>query len=795
MNQRIRRVAPNGTITTFAGTGTFGSEGDGGLASAASLAAPQGIAFDAVGNLYIQEGGLQRHVRRITPDGVIHLFAGGRDLSETRSSVAALLDTPKQVAIDNAGNLYIADSLNHVVRQVSPDGRERTAVGDGAPSGQFFIGDGGPAMAAHLRLPSGVALDSAGGLLITDSGTIRRVGSDGIISTIAGTNQGAPQIQDGPALSRFIPAESLAPSSSGDLYFIDDYFIDSSTPRRVRKLTPDGMVVTVAADASLPSGLSTDGSGNLYVADSGSNRVRRVSPDGTSSTFAGDGADIDGGDGNPALMSEISHPNAVANDLAGNLYIASSNGRVRLVTPDGLMHTIAGLGTDPYGIDTFSGDGGLALAARVNPSNLATDTSGNVYVTDGDRIRRLTPSHVVYYANLDNSLEGGSGATGVGTFVLNDAHTQVVATLTHNVSSPTAAHIHLGVPGSGGPILFTFGAATSSLAAIWNLRAADVADFLAGKLYVDVHSAAFPDGDIGGQIVPLPRVYVTNNGANTVSVVNRNNNTVIDSIPVGKSPYGVTATADGRVYVADFGESSVSVIDSTTDQVARTITVGMNPVAIAATPNGSTVYVTNNGSSTLSVIDGLTGTVKASVTVGFYPIGVALSPNGSRVYVANQGSQSVSVIDTSKNAVIATVGLADKPWGLAMAPDGSNLYVTMDSGEVARIVTATNTGADSIGVGLHAVGIAITPDGTTVLVASNIATNAISVIDTGTNSVVKTISLDGGNPQMISITPDGSRAYVSSSNAARVWAIDIASRKIVGTVNVEGQANGVAVAP
>ena len=220
-------------ITTFAGS-TPGFSGDTGQATAAQLILPSGIAFDAAGNAYIADGGNQR-VRKVDPAGVITTFAGTGlpgFTGDTGQATAAQLSTPAGVAVDAAGNVYIADSFNHRVRKVDPTGVITTFAGTGAAG---FSGDTAQATAAQLSLPRGVSVDGAGNVYIADTGNhrVRRVDPTGVITTVAGTG---------------------IPGFSGDT----------------------GQANLAQVNLTTFAGVASDSAGNVYIADRNNNRVRRV---------------------------------------------------------------------------------------------------------------------------------------------------------------------------------------------------------------------------------------------------------------------------------------------------------------------------------------------------------------------------------------------------------------------------------------------------------------------------------------------------------------------------------------
>ena len=413
-DHRIRKVTPGGTISTYAGSGNFGFSGDGGPATAAELNFPRDVALDPAGNLYIADSGNSR-IRKVSPGGTISTYAGSgsRGFSgDGGPAAAAQLNNPVGMALDPAGNLYIADITNNRIRKVTSGGTISTYAG----SGSFgFSGDGGPATDAQLSVPVGVALDPAGNLYIADhdNGRIRKVTSGGTISTYAGSGSRGLSGDGGPATAaQLYSPHGVALDTAGNLYIADS--------NRIRKVTPGGTISTyagtgtgpfsgdggpaTAAQLSSPAGVALDLTGNLYIADDGNYRIRKVTPGGTISTYAGGGSSNFSGDGGPATAAQLNVPVGVALDPAGNLYIADQgNSRIRKVTPGGTISTYAG--TDTPG---FSGDGGPATAAQLNvPVGVAVDPAGNLYIADSgsSRIRKVGPGGTI------STYAGGGGGT------------------------------------------------------------------------------------------------------------------------------------------------------------------------------------------------------------------------------------------------------------------------------------------------------------------------------------------------------------------------------------------------
>jgi sugar lactone lactonase YvrE/predicted esterase len=324
------------TRAAFAGSGRAGFSGDGGEAATARFLFPEGLALDGDGGLFIADTGNQR-IRRIGADGVIRTVAGQAASSAFQSpdkegiaAIRAHLMFPGSVTVDRQGNLFLADTLDRLVRKVTPAGVITTVAGRKPVDTTIgFSGDGGPGVGAQLSFPTGLAIDRTGRLFIADSENhrVRMVDLDGTISTAAGT--GAP-----------------------------GYLGDNGPARE--------------AGLNEPWGLACDANGNLFVADASNHRVRKVAPDGTITTVAGTGTAGFSGDEGPATAAQISHPLGLAVDSAGNLFIVDQrNYRVRRVAADGTITTVFG-----------GSEGGATASLRDYPSGVAVDRSGSLLITD-----------------------------------------------------------------------------------------------------------------------------------------------------------------------------------------------------------------------------------------------------------------------------------------------------------------------------------------------------------------------------------------------------------------------------
>ena len=391
-NHRILKIDSTGTITTFAGTEERGFGGDGGPAVQAQLRYPTGVAVDGAGNLYIADQNNHR-IRKIDSTGTVTTVVGTGESGfggDNGAATAGQLSYPSGVAVDNAGNLYIADSGNHRIRRVDSTGTITTVVGTGKSG---FGGNGGPAVQAQLSYPAGVTVDGTDNLYIADSGnhSIRKIDATGTITTVAGTGESGFSGDGGLAVLALLSYPSgVAVDGAGNLYIADSFNYS------IRKVDPTGTITTVADARGYDSsiGVAVDSVGNLYIADS--HRIRKVDATGTITTVAGasDTASY-AGDGRPAARALLRSPSGVAVDNAGNLYIADTgNHSIRKIDATGTIDTIAGGWVPGAG---FRGDGGLAILAQLNyPTAVAVDSVGNLYIADSrnERIRALTPSTV-----------------------------------------------------------------------------------------------------------------------------------------------------------------------------------------------------------------------------------------------------------------------------------------------------------------------------------------------------------------------------------------------------------------
>ena len=308
---------------------------------------------------------------------------------------------PYAAAVDGSGNIFIADTTNLRIRKVDTGGIITTVAGNGSLG---YSGDGGPATEARLGYVYGIAVDSIGNIFVTDTtnSCIRKIDANGIITTVAGNGLWGYDGDNGPALqARLKIPRGVAVDSAGNIYIADTYNY------RIRKVDANGIITTVAGDGTRgyggdggparqgslrwPMGIAVDHEGNIFIADYGNNRIRKVDRTGIITTVAGNGVEGYSGDGGPAIQANLGYPDGVATDSIGNLYIAAgANDRVQKVDTSGVIMTLAGNGESGY-----SGDETPAASAKLNsPTGVAADSKGNIFIADSsnNRIRKVVPS-------------------------------------------------------------------------------------------------------------------------------------------------------------------------------------------------------------------------------------------------------------------------------------------------------------------------------------------------------------------------------------------------------------------
>jgi sugar lactone lactonase YvrE len=395
LNFSVNKIALGGSPQRFAGNFQSNSAGDNGLAVNAGLTSPSRLAVDSQGNVYISDG---NKIRKVDPSGIIHTIAGTDAAGFGGDGGPASLASFHQVGAlfpDQSGNLYVADVLNFRIRKISSNGMITTIAGTGPG-----LYKAGPATAVPLAYIEGLSGDASGNLFAADGDSaILKITPNGFLSAVAGNfNPYAPSA-DGPALNAGLGMPyAISTDTAGNLYIVDDFH------NSIRKLPPDGKVATVAgrthdggdggpatsAILQIPVDVALDTKGNLYIADRNNYRIRKVDSHGAISTYAGNGAPGYPTDGSSAAGTTIFHPSRLDTDAAGSLYFNDESADVRKITPDGIIHVIVANGHGPNPQNP-----GHPLFTGLD--GIVVDSHGNIFVADlgANRIFKISPTGTV----------------------------------------------------------------------------------------------------------------------------------------------------------------------------------------------------------------------------------------------------------------------------------------------------------------------------------------------------------------------------------------------------------------
>ncbi|MEO6741649.1 MAG: HYR domain-containing protein [Chthoniobacteraceae bacterium] len=419
-NCAVRKITAAGVVTTLAGDLGIQGTADG-TGSVAKFRFPKGLALDSAANIYVADNG-NHTIRKVTPAGVVSTLAGSAGLSGSTDGTgsAARFFSPSGVAADSGGSVYVADTSNNTIRKISPAAAVSTFAGS-APNIGITDGTGS---AARFNHPQGVAVDPSGNTYVADesSHTVRKISTAGVVSTLAG-NAGQSGNGDGTGNAvRFNFPQAVAVDSAGNVYVADK---NNCT---IRKITPAGVVSTLAGSAfvpgsadgtgsaarfSFPQGVAVDSAGIVYVADSGNHAIRKITAGGVVSTFAGSAGSSGSTDGTGSAARFLS-PQGVAVDSVGAVYVADTgNNTIRKITPAGAVTTLAG------SAGSIGSSDGTGNAARFNvPKGLALEGGGNLFVTDTNNhtIRMVKPNGDV--TTIGGTAGVSGGASGAGSAAL-----------------------------------------------------------------------------------------------------------------------------------------------------------------------------------------------------------------------------------------------------------------------------------------------------------------------------------------------------------------------------------------
>ena len=678
---RIREInATTHVITTIAGNGTPGSSGDQGLATAAELNDPSGVAVGNNGDLFIADTG-NSEIREVIPaagsatgsytNATINTIAGTGDAGYSGDgglATAAELFNPTGVAVDASGNnLFIADSASNRVRWVNLQNNMINLVAGNGTAG--YVGVTGASTAGELDDPEGVAVDAQGDIFIADSGNavIREVtpaqgGSfaNSTITTVAGGGTN-------PALTATIPATQaelgfspfgVAVDGSGDLFISDT---GNSVIREVKlgASPPTISTLAIGADLSSPEGVAVDASGNLFIVDTNNSVVREVvHSTNTINTIAGDGSTTYGGDGNPATTATLNSPEGVAFDRAGDLFIADTlNNVIREVSAEGVITTVVGDGQSGEGAD-----GDQATAAELNgPTGVAVDmATGALFIADSGNglVEQVTPAGnnyadgtftIVTGEGGTSPLTGSMPAAGAllndpqdvavdasGNLFIADTGDNVVCEIKPLASGSYAGSTITTVAGDGTAGYYDDVPAT---AAELNGPAAVAVD-AAGDLFIADTQNNVVREVTGGQIKTIAGVYL-NSGVPT-------DGTAAGTAAIG-DPDGLAVDSLGNLYIAD--DQNDLVYDVTDGQIS-TVVGQFNPA-------GESGYSGDNGPATAAELDGAAGLGVDSSGNLFIADSIN---NAIREVTATTGAQTVDVT-SSQTTTVLNISAASLTYG------------------------------------------------------------------------------------------------------------------------------------
>jgi streptogramin lyase len=647
------------TFTTLAGTsGAIVNSADG-TGSAAQFSAPRGVAVDSAGNVYVADGS-NHTIRKVTALGVVTTYAGTAGSTGIVSVAPARFSEPFGVATDSAGNVYVADTNNNAIRKITPTGTVTTLAG-----GNGMGTTDGPGTSAKFSEPHDVALDSSGNIYVTDymNHSVRKITPAGVVSTLAGSAGNSGFTNGSGTAATFKSLQGITVDSAGNIYVSD------AGNHAIRKITPSGTVTTVAGGTAEsfgePRGIAVDAAGNLYVADS--NAIKKVTAAGAISIYAGSPSTKGTSDGT-TTTARFSAPWGVAVDSANNVYVGDTlNNSVRKITPGGTVTTLAGLAGRSSSVD------GKGTAARFeDPYAVATDGT-YVYVADAT-------DHSIRKIAADGTVTTLAGKA--GTFGSTDGSgTAALFNGPQGITADTAGNVYVADTGNS---------------TVRKITAAGVVTTLAGS----AGQGGSTDGT--GAAARFSSPYgIAVDSAGTVYVVDSNDNTLRKITPAGvvttlagspgaigltdgtgnaarfSVPFDVAVDGAGNIYVCDHGNSAIRKI----------------------TPAG--VVTTLAGSGSQGNTDG-----KGSAATFKFPAGIAADSSGN-VYVADTDNQIIRRITPSGDVTTiagSTVGSVDgvgtaasfyNPKDVAVDSSG-NLYVADRGNHTIRKGTlGTTTGGSA----------------------------------------------------------------------------------------------------
>jgi outer membrane protein assembly factor BamB len=781
----IRKVTPAGVVTTLAGMDGVAGSADG-TGSDARFDEPCGVALNSEGNLVVADT-QNGTIRKVTPAGVVTTLTGRAGYA----GGAARFHVPCGLAVDRAGNVFVTETYNQTIRRVTPAGLVTTLAGNPGYPGSAD----GAGSAARFNFPWGLTVDSAGNLFVADrlNCTIRRVTPAGDVTTLAG-NPGNPGSADGTGgAARFGGPVDVAVDGAGNVFVADHA---NST---IRKVTPAGVVTTLAGSAgiygsadgtgsearfSAPCGVAVDSAGIVYVADTNNHTVRKVTQEGVVTTLAGS-AGVQGGTDGTGSEARLNFPGSLALDSAGNLLVEGAYGGIRKVTPAGVVTT---------------------LTSAVPAGVLALDSAGNILLLSQNVIRRVTPEGMVT-TTLAGRMENSGSADGTGSAarfynplgVAVDPAGNVWVADTWNalLRKVTPAGLVTTLAGYGG----------------WPLGSADGTGS-AGRFHwpvsvaVDSSGNAFVADNTNHTLRKVTPEGVVTTLAGSAGSPGTANGT--GSAARFNQPYGVALDSAGTIFVADNGNHTIRKV--TQAGVVTTLAGspgsagsanGTGSAARFSSPTGvavdsaGNVVVADNGNHTIRTVTsaGVVTTLAGSAGIPgeadgtgsaarfFYPTGVAVDSAGN-VFVADAWNNTIRMITPASvvTTIGGTPGLVGEADGVGPAAGFANPCGIAADGSGALLVADADNNRLSRGVLIYP------PP----LVQFEIA--ATSVPETA-GTLVVTVTLSGPSPQTITLdyaTLDGTATVGSGDYEARSGTLTFAPGETSQTITIPLLDDGIA---
>lgn len=832
-SSQIFKVSTSGTLTVVAGNGSMGYSGDGGPATSAALNRPEGVFVDGSGNIFIADtdNNVVREV--VASTGNIQTVAGNGTpgySGDGSAATAAQLSDPYGVFVDASGNIFIADTDNNVIREVVASSLNiQTVVGNGTGG---YGGDGATAALAELDMPEGVFVDASGNIFVadTDNSVIREVtASNGQIQTVAGTYYAfADTCNDSGDGGTATSAYLCLPSS----VFVDssaNLFIADTLNQAIREVS-SGTITTVAgtlgtsgytgngaaatgAELNYPGGVVVDSAGDIYIADTDNYLVREVTAsNGFIQNFAGNNTLAYSGDGGPALDASLNSPGGVSVDSAGNIYITDTdNSVIRVFNPGTQAVTIAGVTIQPGDIATIAGngiicaapapggcgDGGSPTAAQLNfPYSVVLDASGNIYIADtglpeaDNSVIRVINTGTAAITIAGTTVNPGTIQTVVGTLGAAGFDGDGGAPTSAQLDNPQAmafdssGNLYIADTENSAIRVVNTGAAAITIAGV-TIQPGTIAtvagtpptacpDLSSGCGDNAAATSAYLDFPTGISLDSSANIYIADSQASAVRVVNPGTNalSIADaSIPPGdiltvagtlgrdgyagdngpstsallNTPWGVFVDTLGNIFISDTDNSAIREVVGVTaniQTIAGTGTAGFSGdggSATSATLNGPESAAL--GASGIFIADSQNSRIRqlvSTLTLSVLPSAATIAPGATQQFLAIDNTGNDVLVTWQVNGVtggnaavgtISTLGLYTAP---VTAPTSA---ITVTAIADANGTTMSSAAVTIAATGAPAISVTTTPAGVTVVYTGN--TQAFTAVVTGeTNTAV-----------------------------------------------------------